>query len=207
MQAEDASTTGAARAVTLTDRWTGESLFGGTGYLALGDGATASLAVPGAQDDRLVMPVVDLMPGSTAVTTWSANDREIGRVASGDIGPQGASPAPGALLPVTLPGSLTKQATVLRVATSSARGDEARLDAVMLEPLVSRFILSGDGHSTALLRSADRKIAHTVVRLPGRGAAVIEVYDGTARLLSRSTTAARTVPVTVAPGGFTIVMR
>ena len=35
------------------------------------------------------MPVVDLMPGSTAVTTWSAERRELGRVASGDIGRAG----------------------------------------------------------------------------------------------------------------------
>ncbi len=207
VQAEDASTTGAARVVTPTDRWTGESLFGGTGYLALGAGATASLRVPAADEDRLVMPVVDLVPGSTAVTTWSAKNKLLGRIKSGDIGPQGASPAPGALLPVTLPGSLTKKATVLRVATSSASGDEARLDAVMLEPLVSRYILSGDGHSTALLRSADSKVAHTVVRLPGHDRAVIEVYDGAARLLSRSTSRARTLHVTVAPGGFTIVIR
>ena len=207
LQAEDASTTGAARVVTLEDRWTGESLFGGTGYLALGDGATASLPVPGADVDRLVMPVVDLVPDSTAVTTWSANGRLLGRVASGDIGLQGASPAPGALLPVTLPRTLAKRATVLRVTTSSTGGDEARLDAVMLEPLVSRFVLAGDGHATALLRSADSKVAHAVVRLPGRGRAVIEVYDGAARLLSRSTSVARTVHVTLAPGGFTIVTR
>ena len=109
VQAEDASTTGAARVVTLADRWTGESLFGGTGYLALGDGATASLPVPGADVDRLVMPVVDLMPGSTAVTTWSADGKVLGRVASGDIGAQGASPAPGALLPVTLPATIAKK--------------------------------------------------------------------------------------------------
>ena len=207
LQAEDASTTGAARVVTLADRWTGESLFGGTGYLALGDKATASLPVPGADVDRLVMPVVDLMPGSTAVTTWSAGDRLLGGVASGDIGPQGASPALGALLPVTLSRSLGKDATVLRVATSAAGGDEARLDAVMLEPLVSRLVLSGDGHATALLRSADSKVAHAVVRLPGRGRAVVEVYDASARLLSRSTSPARTLQVAVAPGGFTIVMR
>ncbi len=92
LQAEDASTTGAARVVTLADRWTGESLFGGTGYLALGDGATASLPVPGADVDRLVMPVVDLVPDSTAVTTWSADDKVLGRVASGDIGRAGCLP-------------------------------------------------------------------------------------------------------------------
>ena len=39
----------------------------------------------------------------------------------------------------------------------------------MLEPLVSRLVLSGDDHATALLRSADSKVAHAVVRLPGRG--------------------------------------
>ena len=83
LQAEDASTTGAARVVTLADRWTGESLFGGTGYLALGDGATASLPVPGADVSRLVMPVVDLVPGSTATTTWSADGKLLGRVAVG----------------------------------------------------------------------------------------------------------------------------
>jgi hypothetical protein len=207
VQAEDAGTTGDATVVTLADRWTGESLFGGTGYLALGDGATASLPVPGADVDRLVMPVVDLMPDSTAVTTWSADDTLLGHVASGDIGLQGDSPALGALLPVTLPRTLGKDATILQVATSATGDDQARLDAVMLEPLVSRFVLSGDGHATALLRSAGSKVAHTVVRLPGAGRATIEVYDGAARLLSRSTSVARTVPVTVAPGGFTIVLR
>jgi len=77
----------------------------------------------------------------------------------------------------------------------------------MLEPLVSRYVLAGGGHATALLRSAASKVAHTVVRMPGSGPAVVEVYDGEARLLSTSTTAARTVPVKVAPGGFTLVRR
>jgi hypothetical protein len=207
LQAEDATTTGAARVVTLADRWTGESLFGGTGYLALGNGATASLPVPGADVDRLVMPVVDLVPNSTAVTTWSANGTLLGRVASGGIGAQGVSPAPGALLPVTLPRTLSRKATVLRVTTSSTSGDEARLDAVMLEPLVSRLALSGDGHSTTLLRSADSRTTRAVVRLPGHGRAVVEAYDASARLLSRSTSPARTLHVAVAPGGFTVVMR
>ncbi len=62
LQAETATTTGAAHVVTPAEFWTGESLFGGTGYLALGNGATASLPVPAADVDRLVMPVVDLDP-------------------------------------------------------------------------------------------------------------------------------------------------
>ncbi len=207
LQAEDATTAGAARVVVPESLWTGESLFGGEGYLALGNGATAALSVPGADQDRLVMPVFDLVPDSSAVTTWTARKKELGRTASGDIGPQGDSPAPGALLPVTLRRTLDKRATVLRVSTSAADGDEARLDAVMLEPLVSRYILASNDHATALLRSADTSVTHTTVRLPGRGPAVVEVYDGAARLLSRSTTRAQTARVTVAPGGFTIVRR
>ncbi len=50
LQAEDATTTGDARVVTPDPLWTGESLFGGSGYLALGAGATASLPVPRAAE-------------------------------------------------------------------------------------------------------------------------------------------------------------
>jgi hypothetical protein len=201
--------------------WTGESLFGGAGFLALGDKATATLTVPASDQDRLVMPVLDLVPGSKAVTTWTASGpagpsagpkpgpkgAELGKVASGDIGAQGASPAPGALLPVTLPGKLSRTATAIRAAAASSRGDEARVDAVMLEPLVSRYVLGGDGHGSALLRSASTKVEHATVRVPGAGSATVEVYDGTARLLHRSTSRGQNVPVTVAPGGFTLVRR
>ena len=199
VQAEDATTTGAARVVTPTEFWTGESLWGGTGYLALGDKSTATLTVPSSNQPRLVMPVVDLVPGSSAVTAWSAGSQprpakppagpagELGKVASGDIGAQGASPAPGALLPVTLPRALAGAATSLQVTTKASRGDEAKIDAVMLEPMVSRFVLGGGGHGSALLRSASTKVEHATVRVPGDGAAVVEEYDGSARLLHRST--------------------
>ena len=207
VQAEDATTTGAARVVTPESLWTGESLFGGTGYLALGDRATATLLVPSSDEDRLVLPVVDLEPGSSAVTTWSAAGARLGRVRSGDIGSQGVSGAPGALLPVTLPRELAGETTQLRVTTSAGGGHEAKVDAVMLEPLVSRYVLAGAGQATALLRNAGHKVAHTEVELTGGGTAVIEVYDGTAHLLSRSATRAQTVRVTLAPGGFTIVRR
>ena len=207
VQAEDAATTGFARVVTPESFWTGESLFGGRGYLALGNRATATLPVPRGAVDRLVMPVVELVPGSAAVTTWSAGASVLGQVASGDIGPQGASPAPGALLPSTLPRELARDATALRVTTTAAGGDKARIDAVMLEPKVSRYVLSGGGRATALLRSASSTSESAVVRVPGGGPAVVDVYDGTATLLSRSTSKEQTVQVTVAPGGFTLVRR
>ncbi|MDQ1624580.1 MAG: hypothetical protein QOJ49_78, partial [Actinomycetota bacterium] len=207
VQAETATTSGAAQVVVPASFWTGESLFGGTGDLALGNQARATLTVPAGDGRRLVLPVVDLMPGSTAVTTWSSGDTVLGQVASGAIGPQGASPALGALLPVTLDHVLAADATTLGVTTTASGSDVARIDAVILEPLVSRYVLSGGGAATALLRSASNGVSHTAVSVPGTGRAVIEVYDGSGRLLSSATSPARTVPVTVAPGGFTIVRR
>ena len=79
----------------------------------------------------------------------------LGRVDSGAIGAQGDSPAPGALLPVTLDGTLPGiRRTTVTATTKATGGDTARLDALMVQPLVSRLVLGGDGHGTALLRSA-----------------------------------------------------
>jgi hypothetical protein len=78
----------------------------------------------------------------------------------------------------------------------------------MVEPLVSRLVLGGDGHGTALLRSAATTDQQTKVAVPGTGAARVEAYDGRGRLVRASTSkAAGDVPVTVVAGGFTIVRR
>jgi hypothetical protein len=125
-------------------------------------------------------------------------------VRSGDIGPQGDSPAPGALLPVTLGTTVPAGATTLTARTS---GGTARLDAVMVQPLVSRLVLGGDGHGTALLRSAATSASRTTVAVPGSGRADVWSYDGEGRLLDHTTSTAPGVPVIVAPGGVTIVRR
>ncbi len=207
VQAEEATLGGGAHVVTPADRWTGESLFGGVGYAALPDGGTARVDV-GKGGRRLVLPVVDLRPGSTAVTTARSGGRLLGRVRSGAVGPQGDSPAPGALLPVTMPVTLPSGRSTVLLSTRAGGGDEARLDAVMVEPLVSRLVLAGDGHGTALLRSAARRDRRATVTVPGSGPATVEVYDGRGTLVSRSTSrAARSVPVRVLAGGFTLVNR
>ena len=78
----------------------------------------------------------------------------------------------------------------------------------MVEPLVSRLVLGGDGHGTALLRSAATTERSTTVAVPGSGAATVEVYDGAGRLVrTTQRRGAGAVPVTVVAGGFTIVRR
>ncbi len=206
VEAENGTLAGAASATVPPSLWTGESLYSGSGYAALGDGGSTTLALP-AHRRSLVLPVLDLRPGSGAVTTFRAAGKVLGRAASGDIGAQGDSPAPGALLPVTLPRTLPARATRLSATTVTGDGDPAALDAVMLEPLVSRLVLSGDGHGTALLRSASTSAERARVRVGGTGRARVRTYDGQGRPVSTSVTRARTVTVRVPAGGFALVRR
>ena len=75
---------------------------------------------------------------------------------------------------------------------------------------MSRYVIGGDGHLTALLCSAARTgDQRTTVSVPGSGSATVEAYDGLGRLISRFSTAraAGALPVRVIAGGFTIVRR
>ncbi len=206
VQAEDATLTGGATAEHPDPLWTGESAFGGTGYASLPDGGGATLSL-GAHPRSLLLPVVDLHRDSSALTTFRAGDTDLGRVRSGDIGAQGDSPAPGALLPRTLSTPVPSSATTVTASTSADGGDAARLDAVMVLPLVSRLVLGGAGHGTALLRSAARSAEPASVSVPGRGRADVWSYDGRGRLLRHSTSTASDVRVRVAAGGVTLVRR
>ena len=205
VQAEDGSLAGDSSAVQPESLWTEEALFGGSGYVALGDGGTATLDLP-AHGRSLVLPVVDLEPGNDAVTTVRARGRRLGQVHSGDIGVQGDSPAPGALLPVTLPETIPARASRL-TATGSTTDKPARLDAVMLEPLVSRLVLRGHGHGTALLSSASDRTEHERVRVHGPGRARIHTYNPRGELLTTRVSETRVVAVAVPSSGFALIRR
>jgi hypothetical protein len=155
--------------------------------------------------------VVNLQPGSSALTTVVSGDGStLGRVNSGDVGPQGDSAAPGALLPVTLPNALAAGVQTLTATTTADGTDAALLDAVMVEPMVSRFVLGSGAHGTALLRSSDTSANLVSVTVPGHGQLVADVYDGTGALREQSrpgTASSSTVTVNVLAGGFTLVHR
>lgn len=206
VEAERATLSGGAHTVAPSSLWTGEALYSGSGYAAVPGGGGVSFTLNGSRPS-LVLPVVDLQPGSTAVTTFTAGGRTLGQVRSGGIGAQGDSPAPGALLPVTLPRTIPAGTTQLSASTTAPSGDAARLDAVMIEPLVSQVVLGGDGHGTALLTSRSRVIERAHVVVAGTGAAHIESYDGSGRLVAARLSPARTVSVTVPAGGFTYIRR
>jgi hypothetical protein len=202
LEAEEAALGGDAAAVTPGSLWTGESLYGGTGYAALGDGGSATFTRTDGPAAR-VIPVVDLRPGSTAITTYA----RLGRVRSGDVGPQGDSPAPGAVLPVTLPRSVPAGPITVTATATASGGDQALLDAVLLEPEVSHLVLGGDGHGTAVVRSAADGKRRTTVVVPGAGTANVSVYDGLGRPVSTHRARGAAVDVTLPAGGFALVRR
>jgi hypothetical protein len=103
--------------------------------------------------------------------------------------------------------ALPAGADTLTVRTAAASGDVALLDVVLVQPLVSRLVLAGAGHGTALLRSASLSVQRTTVTVPGSGPAQVLEYDGEGRLLASSHTTAAEVPVRIAPGGVTLVRR
>jgi len=194
VEGESAVLAGGAAVVTPPSPWTGESQYSGDKYVRMPAGATARFTLPPATQPQLVLPVVNLQPGSAAVTRWTSSGRSLGSVRYGQIGPQGDSPAPGALLPVTLTSELPSGRTDL---VATATGGEAVVDAVILEPLVSRYVIAGGGHTTTLLRSA----ARTPETVPVEGPATIETYDAAGVRRSR-TSGSRAL---VLPGGFTVV--
>jgi hypothetical protein len=204
LEAEDGTVSGDASVVE-PELWTGESLFGGSGYVALGDGGSVTFEVA-SLGRSLVLPVLDLEPGSDAVTTVRGDQRVLGSVDSGAVGGQGDSPAPGALLPVTVPRALQPGASTLTATTATA-DEPARLDAVMVEPVVSRLVLRGGGHTTALLSSASNRIERTVVNVPGTGRVTVSGYDARGRLVGSSTSPAGMVRVAVPARGFALVTR
>jgi hypothetical protein len=203
VEAEGGTLSGNASVVQPGSAWTGESQYGGGAYASLGDGSTATFDL-GAHPDSLLIPVVDLQHGSTGTTTFTGAGHRLGVVHAGDIGPSGDSAGPGALLPVTLPKTL---GAGTRAVTATTSGDETRLDALTVQPLVTSLVLGGDGHGTALLRSAATTTQGTRVAVPGSGTATVRSYDGQGRLLSTKRVGARAVPVRIAPGGFVLVRR
>jgi hypothetical protein len=190
-EGEAAELAGGAAVVTPPSAWTGESQWSNGSYVALPSAGSATWTVGGAEQARLVLPIVNLLP-KAGRTTWKAGSVALGSINHGAVGPQGVSGAPGALLPVTLTGVLPAAATRFTAVATDA-GAPLQIDAVLLLPLISSLRL-GRG---LLLTSVD--VHARSFELPA--AATSYSYDSTGRLQSRRSTAR---PV-VLPGGFTVV--
>jgi hypothetical protein len=203
VEAETAGLTGPATVVQADPAWTGESQWSGGAYVQLGTGSRLSWTVPTADQPRLVQAILNRVPGPGGVSEFATGDTGLGVVRYGGGGAQGVSPAPGALLPVTLPTALPAAASDLSALTESGSG---QLDAVQLTPLVSTLVIEGGGHSVALLNSASDTPRSRTLGLPGTGQTVATSYDSQGRL-SRIAIGTDSITVLVPPGGFAVALR
>jgi hypothetical protein len=175
--------------------WTGESQWSGGKYVRLGSGDRAEWTVPAAGRPRLVSPVVNLVPGHGR-TAWSAGGTRLGTV-DHDGAPQGASPAPGALLPVPLRTVLPATATSV---TATATG-ESTVDALLLRPEVTSVVYE----HAAVLQSAAAGARTKAVTVPAGARVTVLSFDGRGALVDRATGTGPAVLARVAAGGFTLL--
>ena len=207
VEAESAQTSGDASVVTPDPAWTGESLWSGS-YLALPARSTARWQVPAADQPRVVSPVVDVAEGKGSPRLrWFGDHRSLGSVATGGVGEQGITPAPGALLPLLLRRELPAGDTQVRTSAHRGSGSVAKLDSLLLRPVVSQLVLEVAGGGQALLQNAHRKDRMVEVSLPGSGPVSVRVYDERGRLVSHRTKSGATIDVRVAGHGFAVLRR
>ena len=203
LEAESGSLSGNSAIITPIPAWTGESQFSGGKYVAAGPGSTISWALPAGTQPRLVQPVVELAPSSSARSTMLAGRSMLGTVQFGAVGPQGNAPSPTELLPVAL--SRTVDPTVPSV-TVRTTGGTGHIDALLVMPEIATLSAEGAGHAVALLTSKSGSTEGRAVTLGGSGNVVTLAYDRSGTLLSRTTTGSNPT-VSVAPGGFTVLTR
>lgn len=204
IEAEAARLAGPAEVVQASPVNTGESQWSGGAYVQLATGSTLSWTIPADDQPRLVQAIVNRVPGSGAVSAFTAGTERLGAVHYGGGGAQGISPAPDALLPVTLPGILPANATQL---TASTLGGTGQLDAIQLTPLIAVLITTGDGRSVALLNNEASTQDARTLSLPGTGPAIATSYDRQGRQWRVTISTDSTITVAVPAGGFAIVQR
>jgi hypothetical protein len=191
VEAESAALRDGASVVTPPSAWTGESQWSNGAYVSAPSGSGGSWTLAGSSEDRLVLPIVDLAIGAGR-STWTVDGRRLGAIDHGEVGAQGVSAAPGALLPVTLSGVLPGDAQHLDFV---AAGNDVRIDALLLLPLISTLRLNG----ATLLVSVDAHPRRVAVATGG----IAYSYTSAGVLHSRRPAGSG---VEVLPGGFTVVL-
>jgi len=204
IEAESGSLTGGATVTTLSDGWTGESKWSNNAYVSAPAGSTVTWSLAGSTQRRLVQPIVGLVQGSDARSTFNSGRTRLGTVRYGDVGQQGNAPSPVELLPIELRRMVGADPVTM---TAQTAGGVGAIDALLVMPEVATLLTDGGGHFTALLTSKSRSTERRSVSLGGSGRATVSSYDRSGRLVDQRTGDGSELSVSVASGGFTIVTR
>lgn len=190
VEAESGALSGAAAVVTPASAWTGEALWSNSQYVDLAAGGSDRLSVTAPAEGRyLVYVVFDKQvgaPDSVGVTV-RVDGVGAGRDNEGGAGAQGVSPNPDYLWIDTLPvrQHLTAGAHTVTLTYAGSAGTHAKIDAVMLQPVIESKILDGGGGATlAVYKSLTDDESEVVLPTPPHSWTVL-VYDRDGRLVQR----------------------
>ncbi|MGN6760831.1 MAG: hypothetical protein ACTHJI_05825, partial [Leifsonia sp.] len=201
VEAESGTTTGPVATVTPPSAWTGSANWSGGAYLQAGDGSAVTLQLPAGHPALRVLPIADLGPEDptdSGTTSWTA---AVGRVTlplgrTDNVRPaeQGIAPSPVFLLPQTLAVPVPAQATAVTARVSGT----TRLDAVLLQPIVSHLGLAGSSALDVYVNSTNLPVPQ---RLDVTGAVTVASYDSSGRQVGPPQTRGGHAIVIVPPGG------
>ena len=210
-EAEDGQLSRGAQVVTPESAWTGEAEWSGGSYVELGPTGRIRQDVELPAGGRyLLMPVFNRqqVPLTSLGTRSVVGLAPAGAVYQGGAGAQGVSAAPGYLDVGTSQVVRPLNAGATSVQTYYlGDGTPVQLDALLVQPEVEWVVVSGGGHSRALLHSFGQVQRSVTIAVPGEGKVLVSVYDDEGRVAERTWRSGGVVTVTVQPGGFTIVQR
>jgi hypothetical protein len=184
--------------ISTPESWTGESSWSGSA-LTLQAGQHAIFDIGSDDSRRWVEPVVWSSPGGGSSSTWTSDRRPLGLLVE-SAPPQGISPTDGVLLPHALSTTVLADRRNVRVDVTTGT---LQLDDLLVRPVESRLVLTGDGGTTELVHSSSTTPQPIRVGREGEQATVV-VYDASgAEVHSFELRGARSIPVP--SGGFAIV--
>jgi hypothetical protein len=193
--------------VTPASAWTGEALWSGGAYVALGTGGTVSIPVPVSDQARNVYPVVNQGEAPAGSAVWTAGRTRLGSTLNGGAAAQGITDSPGRLVPLTLQRTLPAGATAVVASSDGA----ASLDALLVQPLISSVAVTGTGGDSTMYVSSARESSTRTIAVPKGFVLQQRAFDATGQPVAarRDSIAVqrsqRPQRVTVAAGGFTFV--
>jgi hypothetical protein len=214
VEAESGALSGAASVVTPASAWTGEALWSNGKYVDLAASGSDSLPVTAPADGRYLLYVVfdkQIGPPDSVGITVRVDGIRAGLDNQGGAGAQGVSPNPDYLWIDSLPvhQHLTAGAHTVTVNYAGNGGSHAKIDAILLQPVIESKVLdNGDGATLSLYKSLTDVESRVVLPTPPQRWAVL-VYDRHGKLVQRLSFqhhSVSTVPVlafgyTIASGG------
>ncbi len=185
--------------VTPASGWTGESSISQGKYLLLADGETAMITIPASDQPQRLLPIINRAEAESGTSLWSAGSLALGTLPNGGVGAPGITEASGQLKPLAL-GSLIPAGTASVSVT--ARGGDALIDAVLIQPLIASAELT-DGTTRTVFRwsSAGDTQALSLGNFTERNATAYDA-SGHAAATQAVTGIGQSIPV--APGGFVV---